>query len=76
MIYAYVLGLLVMLFMAAVRFLSDRVVRLSDLVIALSLIFCSWVGVILYIIGRVMYAIEYRKGEIILHDWREDSSDV
>ena len=76
MIYAYVLGLLVMLFMAAVRFLSDRVVRLSDLVIALSLIFCSWVGVILYIIGRVMYAIEDRKGEIILHDWREDSRDV
>lgn len=76
MIYAYVLGLLVMLFMAAVRFLSDRVVRLSDLVIALSLIFCSWVGVILYIIGRVMYAIEDRKGEIILHDWRGDSRDV
>lgn len=71
MFYAYVLGLLVMLFIATVRFLSDRVVRLSDLVIALSLVFCSWVGVILYIIGRVMYALEDRQGEIILHDWRQ-----
>lgn len=75
MIYAYILGLLVMLIIAIFRFLSDRVVRISDLVIAFLLIFCSWIGVIFYVVGRIMFAIEDRYGEIILHDWRKNKNE-